>query len=57
MTNSESLDLNIEATARIRAAETILLPKNSNEEGAVKWLREVGFDVPDFSGRSLHPEE
>lgn len=54
---SEYMDLNIEATARVRAAETILLPKNSNEGGAVNWLRNTGFDVPDFPGRSLHPEE
>lgn len=47
-------DLNIEAIARAKAAETILLPKNSNEEGATQWLRESGFDVPDFPGRSLH---
>lgn len=42
---------------RVKAADTILLPKNSNEEGATAWLRANGFDVPDFPGRSLHAEE
>lgn len=40
---------------RIKAADTILLPKNSNEEGATAWLRANGIDVPDFPRRSLHP--
>ena len=48
------LELNLEATARVRSAETILLPKNSNEEGATQWLRVNGFDVPNFPGRSVH---
>jgi hypothetical protein len=56
MSGLETLDLpaGIEAAARVKAAETILLPKNSNEEGATQWLRDAGFDVPDFPGRSLH---
>jgi len=57
MAELDALAVNIEATARVRAAETVLLPKNSNEEGATKWLRDNGFDVPDFPGRSLHPEK
>lgn len=56
MTNSE---IAVEAAAldRVQAAELILLPKNSNEEGATAWLRDNGFDVPDFPGRSLHPNQ
>lgn len=46
-----------DAIDRVKAAEVILLPKNSNEEGATQWLRDRDFDVPDFPGRSLHPEE
>lgn len=45
------------AINRVKAAELILLPKNSNEEGATQWLRDNGFDVPDFPGRSLHPNQ
>lgn len=42
---------------RVKAAETILLPKNSNEEGAIAWLRTNDIDVPDFPGRSLHQKK
>jgi len=42
---------------RVKAASSVLLPKNSNEEGATGWLRNNGFDVPDFPGRSLHRTE
>jgi len=42
---------------RVKAAGTILLPKNSNEEGATAWLRANGIDVPDFPGRSLHQKK
>jgi hypothetical protein len=45
---------NIAAIRRVKDAEVILLPKNSNEEGATAWLQANGFDVPDFPGRSVH---
>ena len=42
------------AIERVKAATSILLPKNNNEEGATGWLRnEAGIDVPDFPGRRL----
>lgn len=44
----------VNSIERVKAADTILLPKNSNEEGATAWLRANGIDVPDFPGRSLH---
>lgn len=54
---TETIGTENAALERIAAAELILLPKNSNEEGATRWLREMGFDVPDFPGRSLHPDQ
>lgn len=42
------------AIQRVNGATTILLPKNSNEEGATGWLQNVaGIEVPVFPGRQL----
>ncbi len=45
---------NEQAINLAKNAENIVLTGGPNGEASVTWLKEVGLDVPDLSGRRLH---